>query len=115
MRLAKKRSNKAATPGVRPSANAETRDIRMGDIRHPAASRKNIPPAKIAAEGVVPAIPKAEYAYNPHLPPVLRFHHSGGHGSTDALPKLLELIAMRGDESWRDWAKTQQFALTEGP
>ena len=46
----------------------------MADIRHPGAKRRNTPPAKIAAEGTVPVIPKVEYAYNPHLPPVLRWH-----------------------------------------
>lgn len=48
----------------------------VGDYRHD-AKRKNNPPAKLAAEGVVPAIPKAQYAYNPHLPPVLRFDQTG--------------------------------------
>jgi hypothetical protein len=40
----------------------------MSDYRH-AATRKNNPPAKIAAEGTVPVVPKAQYAYNAHLPP----------------------------------------------
>jgi hypothetical protein len=35
------------------------------DYRHDDAKRTNNPPAKIAAEGVVPAIPKAKYAYSP--------------------------------------------------
>ena len=49
----------------------------VGDYRHAGATRKNNPPAKIAAEGVVPAIPKVQYAYNPHLPPVLLFDAAG--------------------------------------
>jgi len=49
----------------------------VGDYRHHGAKRKNNPPAKIAAEGTIPVIPKAEYAYNPHLPPVLRFDPAG--------------------------------------
>lgn len=57
----------------------------LSDYRH-AATRKNNPPAKIAAEGTVPVIPKAQYAYNPHLPPVLRFDPAGG---PDTLPELL--------------------------
>ena len=48
----------------------------MSDYRH-AATRKNNPPTKIAAEGTVPVIPKAQYAYDPHLPPVLRFDQTG--------------------------------------
>ena len=43
------------------------------DYRHARESRKNIPPGKIAAVGWVPKVEKAQYAYNPHLPPVLRF------------------------------------------
>ena len=35
--------------------------------------RKNNPPAKIAAEGFVPLVPKAEYFYTPRRPPELRF------------------------------------------
>ena len=56
----------------------------LGDYRN-AAKRKNNPPAKIAAEGAVPVMPKAQYAYNPHLP-VLRFDAAGG---PDKLPDLL--------------------------
>ena len=33
----------------------------VSDYRFPEATRKNNPPAKIAAEGYVPLIPKAEY------------------------------------------------------
>lgn len=86
----------------------------MGDYRH-AAKRKNNPPAKIAAEGTVPAIPRAQYAYNAHLPPVLRFDQSGG---PDTLPKLLaeagrrtltpdeqRLLAdaLRRQDPWLEW------------
>lgn len=54
----------------------------MADFRHGGppphgSKRKNNPPAAIAAEGTVRAIPKAHYAYNPHLPPVLRFDQTG--------------------------------------
>ena len=51
--MAKRTGSKTAAP-----------QTAMSDYRH-AAKRKNNPPAKIAAEGVVPAIPKAQYAYNP--------------------------------------------------
>jgi len=62
------------------------RQTEVQDYRHEAEKRKNIPPAKIAAEGTVPAVPKARYEYNPHLPPVLRFDQ---HGEADKLPELL--------------------------
>ena len=55
----------------------EAAPAKMGDYRHPEAKRKNNPPGRIAAEGHVPVIATAEYAYNPHLPPVLRFDQSG--------------------------------------
>jgi len=42
------------------------------DYRHDEATRKNNPPAKIAAEGFVPLLPKAEYQYSPRRPPELR-------------------------------------------
>ncbi len=73
------------------SRAAQTAQTAMSDYRH-AATRKNNPPAKIAAEGVVPAIPKAQYAYNPHLPPVLRFDTTG---ESDQLPELLQAAQKR--------------------
>jgi hypothetical protein len=42
----------------------------VSDYRFPEATRKNDPPAKIAAEGYVPLVPKAEYLYSPRRPPV---------------------------------------------
>jgi adenine-specific DNA-methyltransferase len=68
-------------------AKKKTRkEIEVQDYRHSQAKRKNNPPAKIAAEGTVPPVPKAKYEYNPHLPPVLRFDQ---HGGPDKLPPLL--------------------------
>lgn len=58
----------------------------MNDYRFEQSHRKNIPPAKTAAEGPVPVIPKTQYAYNPHLPPTLRF-------DADAADKLRSLLA----------------------
>ena len=57
-----------------PAQPAETKTT---DYRHTGEKRKNIPPAKIAAEGIVPRVPKVRYYYNPHLPPVLRFDSTG--------------------------------------
>jgi len=55
--------------------------------------------------------------YPEHLPTVqalARCQIRNGRADADT-PQLLEIISMRGDDSWRDWARTQQFALTEGP
>ena len=59
------------------------------DYRHPEATRKNNPPAKIAAEGYVPLIPKAEYQYSPRRPPELRFDPTA---SADELPESRKAI-----------------------
>jgi adenine-specific DNA-methyltransferase len=98
----------------------------MADYRHDEAKRKNNPPAKIAAEGAVPLMPKIEYEYSPRLPPVLRFDPTG---APDRLPELLEQArlrkltedellllakALRKDEPWLEWAgkrETPSFAV----
>jgi adenine-specific DNA-methyltransferase len=88
----------------------------VSDYRHSEATRKNNPPAKIAAEGYVPLIPKAEYLYSPRRPPELRFDPTGG---ADELPELLAKArqekltateagllaeALRVHEPWLEWA-----------
>jgi hypothetical protein len=65
-------------------ADGELKNV--SDYRFPEATRKNNPPAKIAAEGYVPLIPKAEYLYSPRRPPELRFDPTAG---ADELPELL--------------------------
>jgi hypothetical protein len=72
--------NKKAKIAASPGLDAVT------DYRFPEATRKNNPPAKIAAEGYVPLIPKAEYTYSPRRPPQLRFDRTG---DADGLPELL--------------------------
>ena len=54
-------------------------EVSVEDYRHSGATRKNIPPAKIAAEGKVPEVPKIQYSYSPRRPPELLFDTS--HGS----------------------------------
>jgi adenine-specific DNA-methyltransferase len=86
------------------------------DYRHKGAKRKNNPPAQIAGEGTVPAMPKVEYAYSPRRPPTLRFDATGG---ADRLPELLAEAtrrklteeearvlaeALRTQEPWLEWA-----------
>jgi len=93
----------------------------MADYRHDEAKRKNNPPAKIAAEGAVPPLPKIEYAYSPRLPPVLRFDPTS---APDKLPELLEQArerkltedelhllaqALRKDEPWLEWAGKREM------
>src|SRR5258705_4582979 len=92
----------------------------MADYRHDEAKRKNNPPAKIAAEGAVPLLPKIEYAYSPRLPPVLRFDQTG---ASDRLPELLEQArerkltedelrllaeALHKEEPWLEWAGNRE-------
>jgi adenine-specific DNA-methyltransferase len=98
----------------------------VSDYRYPEATRKNNPPAKIAAEGFVPLIPKAEYLYSPRRPPELRFDPTG---RADELPELLARAmkqkltaaeasvlaeALRAHEPWLEWAgkrETKSFAI----
>jgi hypothetical protein len=67
-----------------PTAPADNALKNVSDYRFPEATRKNNPPAKIAAEGHVPLIPKAEYFYSPRRPPELRFDPTGRE---DELPE----------------------------
>ena len=90
-------------------------DTSVLDYRH-AAKRKNIPPAGLAAQGRVRETPRMQFAYDPHLPPMLRFDATG---ASDSLPELLknarnrlltaeeiELLAsaLRHREPWLEWA-----------
>lgn len=115
---ADKATDKAKAPAkAGGSAGEAATGLPAGDLRHPGVKRKNNPPAKIAAEGTVPVIAKAAYAYSPHLPPVLRFDHGGSAGA-DALPPLLAKArtgplsdeevrllaeALRKQEPWLEW------------
>jgi len=109
------------------------RQASVQDYRHDDAKRTNNPPAKIAAEGVVPAVPKATYAYSPRRPPTLRFdpsplaHARGSDQRSDAraavpadlIPPLIEEAgqrpltpdeqqlladALRNYHPWLEWA-----------
>jgi adenine-specific DNA-methyltransferase len=90
------------------------------DYRHDEATRKNNPPAKIAAEGTVPIMPKIRYEYSPRLAPALRFDSTG---QTDKLPELLQKAqrqpltpaeanqlaeALRNQEPWLEWANKRE-------
>ena len=97
---------------------AQQREVQ--DYRHDTATRKNNPPAGIAAQGRVQETPKQEYAYNPHLPPNLQ---SDPNGDADKLPELLQIAqrralsteeaktiaeALRCHEPWLEWAGKQE-------
>lgn len=123
-----KKTPKTTSKNAAITGKSGAASVPIGDIRHPAAKRKNNPPAKIAAEGTVPVIAKAEYAYNPHLPPVLRFDQRGG---PDAIPELLAQAgkrpltpdeqrllaeALRKNEPWLEWTgKRERPAFTVDP
>jgi adenine-specific DNA-methyltransferase len=100
---------------------AKSKKAAMADYRHDEAKRKNNPPAKIAAEGQVPLMPKIEYEYSPRLPPVLRFDPTG---APDKLPELLEQArarsltedelrlladALRKEGPWLEWAGKREM------
>ncbi len=104
----------------------QTNETEVQDYRHDAAKRKNNPPAGLASQGTIRETPKQEYAYNPHLPPVLRFDDSG---EADGISELLEgarkrpltadevkilAEALRSHEPWLEWAgkrEAQSFAV----
>ena len=83
-----------------------TEEKEVQDYRHDAATRKNNPPAGIAAQGKIKETPKQEYVYNPHLPPTLR---SDPSGDADKLPELLQIAQQRALDA--DEAKTLADAL----
>ena len=98
-----------------------TQQKEVQDYRHDTATRKNNPPAGIAAQGKIQETPKQEYAYNPHLPPNLR---SDPNGDADELPELLQIAQQRAlnaeeaktladalrhyDGPWLEWAGKQE-------
>jgi adenine-specific DNA-methyltransferase len=113
----------ARTRNLMPRKKKATPDnlANVGDYRHKSTTRKNIPPATLAAEGTVPVMPKIEYSYHPRLPPVLRFDATG---KADKLPELLETArqrkltddevrllaeALRKHEPWLEWAGKREL------
>ena len=99
---------------------AKKQETETQDYRHDAATRKNNPPAGIASHGQVHEKPKQEYAYNPHLPPSLRFDENG---AADQLPELLQkaqrgplsadevqilAAALKNHSPWLEWAGKQE-------
>lgn len=92
--------------------------MEVESYKHKDAKRKNIPPAKIAGEGVIPQVKKVKYAYSPHLTPVLRIDYEGG---ADELAEIVEkaiqgnslsakesvilrAVAKNAEQPWLEWA-----------
>jgi len=98
------RPAKAAKPqGVAPEVAAGEDAV---DYRHN-AKRKNNPLAGLAAQNRAAEPPKITYAYNPHLPPVLRFDATGIADKIQELLALSQKRALNGDE-----VKTLQEAFS---
>ena len=102
-----------------PTRSGTSQSPEVQDYRHDSATRRNNPPAGIASHGGLREKPKQEYAYNPHLPPILRFDDSG---AADQIPELLEKAknglsddeikiladALKDRTPWLEWAGKQE-------
>ena len=103
-----------------PKNPKKSNETGVEDYRHDDATRKNNPPAGIASHVKVHEKPKQEYAYNPHLPPSLRFDENG---TADQLPELLQKAqqgplsadevqilaeALKNHSPWLEWAGKQE-------
>jgi adenine-specific DNA-methyltransferase len=99
-----------APAGLGKSKSAPARNglKNVSDYRYPETSRKNNPPAKIAAEGYVPMLPKAEYSYSPRLAPALRFDPAGG---ADELPELLAKATREKLSEAEAWALAEALRV----
>jgi adenine-specific DNA-methyltransferase len=102
------------------SSGKKSPEASVLEYRHEEAKRKNIPPAGLAAQGVLKEKPKIKYTYDPHRPPVLRFDPKG---QADQIPELLQIAktrpltpdeaqllaeALRIHEPWLEWAGKQE-------
>lgn len=93
--------------------------INTTDYRYEGEKRKNIPLAKIAAEGQIPKLKKVKYHFSPHLSPELRFDQTGKTDRIlcikdkvkDSLTKEeLELLnsALNSQQPWLEWAEKKE-------
>lgn len=102
--------------GGRKGRQSQDDGVAVTDYRHTGASRKNNPPASIAAEGMIPYEARRQYHYSPRRPPELQFDPTG---MADQLPELLAQArhraltdeevgllaeALRGQQPWLEWA-----------
>ena len=96
-----------------------TKRIAVDNYIHNGVYRKNIPPAKIAAEGQIPEAKAAQYSYSPHLPPSLRFDPEGfadystaivskvfsGQSLSASEKDVLRSIANFAEQPWLEWSR----------
>ena len=88
----------------------------VSDYRYEDSTRKNNPPAGLAAQGRVKETPRIAFSYDPHLPPVLRFDPTGVSDRAAELvakartaplsaPEAEQLARLiRNREPWIEWA-----------
>ncbi len=101
--------------GRRPAAESRQDEDNVFDLRYD-AKRKNIPPAGLVARGNLVKEKKLTYAYNPHLPPALRFDPTGRADRLNVLlaklaaerklsdDEILELQALAKADPWLEWS-----------
>lgn len=91
------------------------------DYRHD-QSRKNLPNAAMAGEGAIPKAKRVQYAYSPHLDPVLRFDPTGradkvqgivekackGQRLTAEEQEILRAVGKNWEQPWLEWAGKQE-------
>ena len=92
--------------------------VEVENFSHSTATRKNIPPAKIASEGKIPHVQKAKYGYSAHLTPELRFDTTGrsdriseivekaisGTQLTAEEADVLRALAGNAQQPWLEWS-----------
>src|SRR6266545_7673214 len=103
------------------NSKSATKDKSAIDYRYPHEKRINIPPGRIAREGIVPNVPKVRYAYSSHLPPTLQFDATA---QADKLNELVEKAtrmplsateatqlrdALQRYEPWLEWSGKREL------
>ncbi len=96
--------------------NVNQESLNISDYRFNESKRKNIPPAGLAARGVMEDAPKQRFFYDPHLPPALRFDDKGNSDKFSVLfekaknqalsEEEIKLLGegLRKQEPWVEWA-----------
>lgn len=99
-------------------AKKKTKKVAVENYKHDSSKRKNIPTAKMAAEGKIPRVKKAKYGYSAHLSPELRFDTSGksdrvneivdkaisGKKLTSEESEILRGLASNANQPWLEWS-----------
>jgi len=107
-------------PRKKNPVSADQSGLNVTDFRFDGETRKNIPPAKIASEGIIPALPKSKYYYSPRRPPILQFDPEG---KPDKITELLQKArtqalsdaeiavlneALQNHHPWLEWAEKRE-------